>query len=359
MTVAASPVRGTVRTFVELTKPRIVELLLITTVPAMVVAAAGWPGWRLAVVALVGGSLSAGGANVVNQVYDADIDRIMRRTSGRPLPTDRVTPKAALVFGICLGVLGSLVLWVGASALAGLLSAVAYLFYVLAYTMVLKRTTTQNIVIGGAAGAMPALIGWAAVTGDLSGVAWMMFAVIFFWTPPHFWALSLKYEEDYRAAGVPMLPVVVGVERTLTHIVWYSVVTTGVSLLLAAMGLGWIYATVAVAAGVGLASYALKLRREPGRAMRYFGFTNLYLAALFLSMMVDRMALDSAVPWQPLFLTAGAVAVVLGIVAVVVGESRPGMRAPGVSALRHWLEVSLTAAFAVVLIAVAIRSAGV
>jgi protoheme IX farnesyltransferase len=217
----------------------------------MVVAADGWPGLSIVLFALVGGALSAGGANVVNQVYDSDIDRIMSRTSGRPIPTNRVSSRAATIFGLTLGLSGFLVLWIGTTLLAGLLSLVAYGFYVLVYTMLLKRSSTQNIVIGGAAGAVPALIGWAAVTNNLALAAWVMFAIIFFWTPPHFWALSLKYSDDYRAAGVPMFPVIAGRSATFTQIQWYSLIAVGVSFLLVpSAGLGWIYAGVAVAVNV-------------------------------------------------------------------------------------------------------------
>ncbi|HEY5727125.1 MAG TPA: heme o synthase, partial [Acidimicrobiia bacterium] len=199
-----------VRAYVELTKPRIIELLLITTVPAMIVAAEGWPGLGLIMATLVGGTLSAAGANTLNQVLDRDIDRVMRRTASRPLPTDRVTPGHAVVFGMALGIAGFAWLWATTNLLAAVLSTAGLAFYVLVYTMWLKRTTTQNIVIGGAAGAVPPLVGWAAVTGSLALPAWFMFAIVFYWTPPHFWALSLRYRDDYAAAGVPMMPVVVG-----------------------------------------------------------------------------------------------------------------------------------------------------
>lgn len=342
----------TVKAYVEMTKPRIIELLLITTVPAMFVAAGGWPGIDLILLALVGGTLSAGGANVINQVYDADIDRVMARTRGRPLPTDRVDTRGALAFGIGLGVAGFVVLAVGTTLLAGILSAVAYLFYVLVYTMTLKRTTTQNIVIGGAAGAVPALIGWAAVTGSLSLAAWLMFAVVFYWTPPHFWALSLKYEDDYRAARVPMLPVVAGDRPTFDLIVWYSLITVGMSLFLVPIaGMGWIYAIVAVAMAVGLIGFAVPLRNDRSRAMRYFGFTNVYLAAIFLAMMVDRVVLDSSLGGGSSWLVAGSVLALMGIALVATVERGSGMRAPGVTAWRHAVEVGITVALTIGLVA--------
>ncbi len=277
-----------VRAYVELTKPRIIELLLITTVPAMIVAAEGWPGLGLIVATLVGGTLSAAGANTLNQVLDRDIDRVMRRTASRPLPTDRVTPGHAMVFGVALGIAGFAWLWATTNLLAALLSTAGLAFYVLVYTMWLKRTTTQNIVIGGAAGAVPPLVGWAAVTGSLALPAWFMFAIVFYWTPPHFWALSLRYRDDYAAAGVPMMPVVVGVERTLDHIVRYSMLVAGVSLLPYTVGVvGLFYLSVAVVLGIALVVAALRLRRLPSEAMRFFGWTNLYLAGIFLAMAVD------------------------------------------------------------------------
>ena len=284
--------KPTWRAYVELTKPRIIELLLITTVPAMVVAADGWPGTWLVIATLIGGTLSAGGANAINQVIDRDIDALMRRTSGRPLPTARVGPRAALVFGIVLGVAGFGWLWATTNLLAAALSTAGLLFYVLVYSMYLKRRTTQNIVIGGAAGATPALVGWAAVTGSLALPAWIMFAIIFFWTPPHFWALSLRYRRDYRAAGVPMLPVVAGQPATLDQIFLYSLVVAGVSLLLIpAVPMGLIYVAAAVTLGLILIYGAVRLKQEPDKAMRYFGYTNVYLAGVFVAMAVDRLVL--------------------------------------------------------------------
>ncbi len=336
-----------IKAYVELTKPRIIELLLITTVPAMVVAARGWPGWSLVFFVLVGGTLAAGGANVINQVYDRDIDRIMNRTAGRPLPTDRVSVRAATVFGIMLGIAGFVVLSVGSTLLAGVLSLVAFSFYVFVYTMLLKRSTTQNIVIGGAAGAVPALIGWAAVTGDLAVAPWIMFAIIFYWTPPHFWALSIKYEKDYRRAQIPMLSVVAGDEVTFREIAWYSVVTVGVSLMLVPVAqLGWIYGTAAVVLGIWLVVAAIRLKSNRDRAMRFFGFTNLYLAGVFLAAMVDRLVgtpiLNGADLWM-----AGATALVgVGGFAVIASEVASHARAPGVSRFRQIAEVGMTALFA-------------
>lgn len=278
----------TVKVYVELTKPRIIELLLITTVPAMVVAADGWPSTWLVVATLLGGTLSAAGANTINSVIDRDIDRIMRRTRRRPLPASRVAMRPALVFGVALGVAGFFWLWATSNLLAASLSTAGLLFYVVVYSLWLKRTSPQNIVIGGAAGAVPALVGWAAVQGELALPAWVMFAIVFFWTPPHFWALALRYRDDYAAAGVPMLPVVAGTETTIEHIVTYTYVMVGVSLLLYPTGaVGWLYLLVALALGAWMIVRARRLRRFPGEVMRFFAYSNVYLAALFVAMAVD------------------------------------------------------------------------
>jgi protoheme IX farnesyltransferase len=289
--VPTSPL-ATMKAYVELTKPRIIELLLITTVPAMVVAQGGWPSTWLVMATLVGGTLSAGGANAINNVFDRDIDQVMRRTKGRPLPSSRVAPKPALAFGAILGLAGFLWLWATANLLAAVLSTSGLLFYVFIYTMILKRSTVQNIVVGGAAGSVPALVGWAAVTDELHVAAWVMFAIIFFWTPPHFWALALRYEDDYAVAGVPMLPVVVGRMKTLEQIELYTLVLVGVSLLLYPTGtVDWIYLVSAVGLGIWLYRAARRLHRRPGETMRFFGFSNLYLAALFIMMAVDALVL--------------------------------------------------------------------
>jgi len=285
---------ATVSAYVQLTKPRIVELLLTTTLPAMILAADGWPGWWLAVTTLIGGTLSAGGANVINQVLDADIDRLMRRTRGRPLPTDRVGTRAAMVFGIGLGMAGFLWLWVTTNLLAASLSTAGLLFYVFVYTMLLKRSTTQNIIIGGAAGAVPPLVGWAAVTGSLAVPAWILFAIVFFWTPPHFWALAMRYEEDYTAAGVPMLPGIVGTKVTTGYIVIFSFVTVGVSLLLVPW-VGWIYFIAVLGFGAWLVFGAFRVRSNPDLAMRYFTATNAYLAGVFLALAIGVLTLRGTV----------------------------------------------------------------
>ena len=280
--------RDVVRAYIELTKPRIIELLLTTTVPAMILAEGGWPGTWLVLATLIGGTLSAGGANTINQVVDADIDRIMSRTKARPLPTDRIEPRRALIFGWLLGAAGFLWLWATVNLPAAALTTSGLLFYVFVYTLALKRSSAQNIVIGGAAGAVPALVGWAAVTGDLALPAWVMFAIIFFWTPPHFWALAIRYRDDYEAAGVPMLPVVVGPQRTMLHIMAYSAVLVGTSLLLIPTGVvGAFYTVVATILGIATIGAAWWLRDHEDQAIRYFVGSNFYLAALFAAMAVD------------------------------------------------------------------------
>ncbi len=285
---APESLAGILRAYVELTKPRIIELLLITTLPAMVVAASGWPGTALVLATLGGGALSAGGANAINQVLDRDIDEKMQRTRRRPLPTDRVGVRRALGFGIALGAAGFVVLWATSNLLAAALATAGLVFYVFVYTMMLKRSTPQNIVIGGAAGAVPALVGWAAVTGELALAPWIMFAIVFFWTPPHFWALALRYRADYEAAGVPMLPVVAGEGATLRRIVQYTAILVAVSVLLFATGTsGWLYLGAATVLGLGLWLVALRLRARPETAMGFFGASNLYLAALFVAMAAD------------------------------------------------------------------------
>jgi protoheme IX farnesyltransferase len=279
-----------VRAYVELTKPRIIELLLTTTVPAMILAAQGWPGTWLVLATLIGGTLSAGGANTINQVIDADIDRTMSRTRGRPLPTDRIAPQRAMAFGWALGAAGFFWLWATVNLPAAALTTAGLLFYVFVYTLHLKRSSAQNIVIGGAAGAVPALVGWAAVTGELALPAWVMFAIIFFWTPPHFWSLAIRYREDYATARVPMLPVVVGPERTMLHIMAYSAVLVGTSFLLIPTGVvGAFYTVVATVLGVATIGAAWWLRKHEDQAIRYFIGSNFYLATLFAAMAVDGM----------------------------------------------------------------------
>ena len=274
--------------YVALTKPRIIELLLITTVPAMVLAAGGWPGTWLVVLTLVGGTLSAAGANALNSYVDRDIDVLMRRTRARPLARHEVPPRNALIFGATLGIAGFVWLWVATNLLAAAISTGALLFYVFVYTIGLKRRTTQNIVIGGAAGAAPTLVGWAAVAGSVGVPAWVLFLVVFYWTPPHFWALALRYESDYEQAGVPMLPVVAGVEATTRRMLMYTGLMVGVSLLLVPLGgMSWIYLVAAVVLGAWFLWDTWRVHRKPEEAMRLFTTSTIYLSALFAAVMLD------------------------------------------------------------------------
>jgi protoheme IX farnesyltransferase len=280
----------TVAAYVSLTKPRIISLLLITTAPAMVVAAEGMPSPWLVLATLLGGAISAAGANVINCWYDRDIDAIMKRTAQRPTVTGEIQPWQALTFGISLGAGAFVFLWAATTFAAAVLALTALLFYVFVYTVWLKRRTPQNIVIGGAAGAFPPMVGWAAVTGHLSFAPLIMFAIIFFWTPPHFWALSLKLEKDYEAAHIPMLPVAVGPEITRLEILRYSVMLVLISLLLApAAGLGAIYLGSAAVMGALFIRSAVALWRRPREVspMGLYKYSLLYLGLLFIAMGVD------------------------------------------------------------------------
>jgi protoheme IX farnesyltransferase len=288
----AGSLRETVQAYVRLTKPRIVVLLLITTVPAMILAAGGVPSIRLIVATLLGGSIAAGSANAINMYLDRDIDEIMRRTRSRPLPAHAVSADRALSFGFVLGAISFLFLSITVNVLAATLALSAIAFYVFVYTMWLKRTTAQNIVIGGAAGAVPALVGWAAVTGTVAAPAWILFAIIFVWTPPHFWALAMRYQQDYAAAGVPMLPVVRGEDETRRHIFLYSLVLFGTTLLLVPIGgMGPVYLATAIVLGGVFVWRALQLWRDPApaRAWGLFKYSIVYLAALFASVAVDAL----------------------------------------------------------------------
>jgi protoheme IX farnesyltransferase len=285
------------RAYFLLTKPRIIELLLVTTVPTMFIAARGVPSPWLMAATLFGGSLSAASANVLNCYLDRDIDALMRRTARRPLPTHRVDPGDALRFGLVLGVAGFVWLWAAVNLLSAVLATSAILFYVFVYTLGLKRRSTQNIVIGGAAGAVPVLVGWSAVTGRVELPALVLFAIIFYWTPPHFWALSLRFKDDYAAAGVPMLPVVRGARETSTQILYYTVLLVAVTLLLYPAGrMGALYLAAAVALGGAFIWRALELRRDLDgrRAIRLFSFSNTYLALLFLAMALDAVVRGGA-----------------------------------------------------------------
>ncbi|HSR45015.1 MAG TPA: heme o synthase [Acidimicrobiia bacterium] len=280
--------RDIIGAYIGLTKPRIIELLLITTVPAMVLAARGWPGTWLVFATLIGGTLSAGGANTLNNYIDRDIDRQMKRTSRRPLPRHRVDPHSALWFGIVLGVAGFFVLWATSNLLAASISTAALLFYVFVYSLTLKRMTPQNIVIGGAAGAAPVLVGWAAVTGTLDLSAWILFAIVFYWTPPHFWALALRYRDDYAAVEVPMLPVIVGPRKTAQQIIAYSAVLVFVTFWLVPVAeLGWIYTASAGVLGAWMLFDSVRLLQKPETAMNLFRTSTIYLSLLFAAVWID------------------------------------------------------------------------
>jgi protoheme IX farnesyltransferase len=287
--------RSKVASYVALTKPRIIELLLVTTLPTMVVARRGLPSVWLMLATLVGGTLAAGGANAINMVVDRDIDRLMKRTEGRPLVTGAMTPRAALVFAICLEVVAFVELWLAVNLLSAALAVSATLFYVFVYTLWLKRRSTQNIVVGGAAGAVPVLVGWTAVTDRLAWAPVVLFAVIFIWTPPHFWSLAVRYREDYQAADVPMLPVVASMRRTTREIVLYTGALVIASLLFGPVAhLGWIYMVTATLLGAGFLYMTTRLwhlaqdGRATGReAMKVFSYSITYLTVLFVAMAGD------------------------------------------------------------------------
>ncbi|HVC32421.1 MAG TPA: heme o synthase [Chloroflexota bacterium] len=277
--------------YLNLTKPRIIVLLLITTLGGMVIAARGFPSLSLILATMLGGAFAAGGANAINCYIDRDIDQLMHRTQTRSLPRGLVSPQNALVFGLALGALSFVVLATFANVLCAALALAGLLFYVLVYTGVLKRSTPQNIVIGGAAGAIPPMVGWVAVTGHVDLLALYLFAVIFFWTPPHFWALSLLTSQDYARANVPMLPLVVGEGETRRQIFLYSILLIAVTLLLvSSRSMGLFYLFAALALGGGLLYYAGRLLRDGSRlrARQLFMYSNIYLALLFIAMAVDR-----------------------------------------------------------------------
>lgn len=276
--------------YIALTKPRIVELLLVTTIPTMVLAKGGWPAISLMVITLVGGTLAAGGANAINMYIDRDIDRLMLRTQRRPLVTGVITPRAALIFAISLEICAFAILAIGANLLAACLALSATLFYVFVYSIWLKRTSKHNIVIGGAAGAVPVLVGWAAVTNSLAWTPVVLFLVIFFWTPPHFWALAIRHADDYRAAGVPMLPVVASLNETVRSMVKYSVVLVLTTIaLIPIAGMGWLYGITAIVLGTVFIIATIRLGTDPSesRSMRLFSFSISYVSVLFLALTVD------------------------------------------------------------------------
>ncbi len=278
--------------FVALTKPRIIELLLVTTVPTMVVAEGGIPSVWLMLATVIGGTLAAGGANAFNMHVDRDIDALMERTKNRPLVTGEVSPREAIVFAWAIEVAAFAWLWGFVNLLSAVLAVCATLFYVFVYTIWLKRTSTRNIVIGGAAGAVPVLVGWSAVTNELAWPPVVLFAVMFYWTPPHFWALAIRYREDYEAAEVPMLPVVASLHTTAVRILLYSLAMWALTLLFTPVaGMGWVYTSAAVVLGAiftGLAVQVLR-RPEPALAMRLFGWSITYITLLFAAMAADEI----------------------------------------------------------------------
>ncbi len=274
--------------YLELTKPKVQSLLLLTTITTMYVAGDPSPG--LVALTCLGGYLSAGGAGAVNHWYDRDIDKMMKRTSTRPIPAGRIAPRAALIFGCLLACLSLLELSLTVNPLAAALSFSGFLGYVFIYTVWLKRRTPQNIVIGGAAGAVPPLVGWAAVTGSVSGTALLLFFIVFFWTPPHFWALSLLMKDEYKAVGVPMMPVVRGEDETRRQILLYSILLYAVTQLpFCAGGFGGIYLVASLTLGIGFVAGAVRLYRRADRpsALRLYLYSLAYLALLFCAMVAD------------------------------------------------------------------------
>jgi protoheme IX farnesyltransferase len=286
--------RAIVGDYVALTKPRIISLLLLTTLAAMFLAAREPISPWLVIWTLLGGTLAAGGANAINMFLDRDVDALMGRTSRRPVPSSRITPIRALVFGLALNVAAFVVLLSAANLLAAVLALLGSIYYVLVYTRMLKRTTPMNIVLGGGAGAMPPLVGWAAVTGDISLVAICLFAIIFYWTPPHFWALALLRRADYARAGIPMLPVARGETETKRQILLYSVLMIAVSVLPPSVRLmGPLYLVLALVLGGRFLQYAIRLFRESDTASAWglYKYSLLYLALLFGAMVLDHLVM--------------------------------------------------------------------
>ena len=281
------------RDYFTLTKPSIILLLLITTVPAMMLAARGWPGLWPVAATLAGGVLAAGGAGAVNMYLDRDIDAVMVRTRSRPIPRGTIPPRHAAIFGYTLGIASGPWLLLTVNALAAALALGAFAFYVFAYSVYLKRHTVHNTVLGGVAGAMPPLIGWAAVTNRLDVEGLLLFFIVFYWQPPHFWALALALERDYRSANIPMMPVVLGERETKRQLVFYAILTWAVTMMFgAAAQMGAIYFAVAILGGAGFMWSAIRIALGRGaegtRAM--FRYSTLYLAVLFATMVVDRLA---------------------------------------------------------------------
>jgi protoheme IX farnesyltransferase len=282
--------RSRLGAYVALTKPRIIELLLVTTLPTMVVAKGGWPGAGLMALTLAGGTLAAGGANAINMYIDRDIDRLMPRTQGRPLVTGVVTPRAALTFALVLEAAAFALLWSTVNLLSAVLALAATLFYVFVYTIWLKRTSTRNIVVGGAAGAVPVLVGWSAVTNSLGAAPFVLFAGMFFWTPPHFWALAIRYADDYRAASVPMLPAVADMRVVSRRMLLHTCLMLACfAALWPVAHLGWLYGIASTVLGLAFLAGVLDLVRTPtpSKSMRLFGFSITYVTLLFAAMAAD------------------------------------------------------------------------
>jgi protoheme IX farnesyltransferase len=291
-TAAAPVTRSKAAAYLALTKPRIIELLLVTTVPTQIVAERGLPPLWLVVCTVLGGAFAAGGAHAVNMYVDRDIDRIMERTQNRPLVTGEIEPRNALVFAVVLEVVAFALLWATVNLLSAVLAVSACLFYVFVYTLWLKRTSSHNIVIGGAAGAVPVLIGWSSVTGSLGWAPVVLFAIIVIWTPPHFWALAIKYRDEYSAAEVPMLPAVVSLHTTAVRIIGYSVALWALTLLFSPVaGMGHLYLGAALVLGGVFLWMAVRLLRQPTSkdAMRLFGYSITYITLLFGAMAADQL----------------------------------------------------------------------
>jgi len=285
-------VRSQIADYVALTKPRIIELLLVTTVPTMIVAAKGMPSVWLIAATVIGGTLAAGGANAINMYVDRDIDRVMARTRNRPIASGRIAPRNALIFAVTLEVVAFFFLWATVNLLSAVLAVSACLFYVFVYTLWLKRTSSRNIVIGGAAGAAPVLIGWSAVTNSLAWAPVVLFAVIFYWTPPHFWALAIRYRDDYAKVEVPMLPVVASLRTTATRILGYTLLLWALTILFAPVaGMGALYLGTALVLGAVFTWFAVRLLRDPTPkvAMRVFGWSITYITLLFGAMALDQL----------------------------------------------------------------------
>jgi protoheme IX farnesyltransferase len=286
------PVRARLGAYLALTKPRIIELLLVTTVPTMIVAARGLPSVWLMFATVFGGALAAGGANAINMYVDRDIDKLMKRTRHRPLVTGIIEPRNALIFAISLEVVAFAFLWTTVNLLSAVLAVCATLFYVFVYTLWLKRTSTHNIVIGGAAGAVPVLVGWSAVTDRLDWAPIVLFAVIFYWTPPHFWALAIRYRDDYAAADVPMLPVVKSTQATAVRILLYTLLLWGLTILFAPVaGMGHLYVASALILGAVFTGFAVQLvrRSTPKAAIRLFSWSITYVTLLFGAIALDQL----------------------------------------------------------------------